>query len=46
MEDQQAIPKERDLLALLELHFKGNTGVKHQDFERMLKELGDTTVSE
>jgi len=50
MEDQQTIPKERNLLALLELHFKGTSGVKHEDFERVLKELtkkfGDATLSE
>jgi len=50
MEDQQTIPKERDLLALLELHFKDNSCVKHEDFEHVPKELakefGNATVSE
>jgi hypothetical protein len=46
MEDQETIRKERDLAAMLEFHFKGHPGVKHQDFERVLKEFVDVTVSE
>jgi hypothetical protein len=35
MEDQQTISKERDLLTLLEAHFKSNSSIKHEDFERI-----------
>ncbi len=46
MDDKQPTGKEGDMLSRLESLSKGELGVPHEDFERMLREFGNITISE